>query len=156
FHPCTTIKSSVEVYSHCMIGKPTDVKYASLYEAVKLGNRIVSSKASGDLAVDHLMDLIEAASKAGGITPDQMRAKGHTVDHCALYPRPDQIERGKKIGMIWGCSPAFPSIEIAGELAGYYGAEYTNKWTVPMHSIIAAGGRVAAHSGEGVRGDSLF
>src|ERR1043166_5532257 len=55
--------------------------------------------------------------------------------------------------MIWNCAPGH--IESAQQKANEFGIEAVNKWTVPVGSIIRAGGRVAGH-GEGVSGDSYF
>jgi predicted amidohydrolase YtcJ len=153
--PCSTIRPQTEVYENCLISKPDDLKYKALYQAVKYGNRIINTHVSGDRSADELMDLIEAASKEAGMTSDEIRAKGHAMDHCSMNPRPDQIERGKQLGIIWACAAGLASMEWASQIASLYGEEYANKWIAPVGSIIKAGGRVAGH-GETARGDSYF
>jgi predicted amidohydrolase YtcJ len=146
---CTTLAPN----NPCMARNPTDLKRKALFEAVKYGNRVMNTHVSGDLAADQLMDVIEEASKAAGMTPEEIQAKHHVMDHCTLNPRPDQIERGKKLGIIWAC--AATAVEGASEVARLYGEEYANKWVAPVQSILKAGGHVAGH-GEGMRGDSYF
>ena len=146
---CTTLAPN----NPCMARNPTDLKRKALFEAIKYGNRVVNTHVSGDMAADQLMDIIEEASKAAGMTPEQIQAKGHGMDHCTLNPRPDQIERGKKLGIIWACAASV--INGAADVARLYGVEYANKWVAPVGSIIKAGGRVAGH-GEGMQGDSYF
>ena len=82
---------------------PGTLRRRALFEGIKAGNRLTGTHTSGDLAADQLMDVIEEASAAAGMTADQIRAKSHTIDHCNSYPRPDQIERGKKLNILWNC-----------------------------------------------------
>ena len=148
---CTTLAPN----NPCMARNPTDLKRKALFEAIKYGNRIVNTHVSGDMAADQLMDIIEEASKAAGMTPEQIQSKYHGMDHCSLNPRPDQIERGKRLGILWACAAGPAGLEGAADIARLYGVEYANKWVAPVGSIIRAGGRVAGH-GEGMRGDSYF
>jgi predicted amidohydrolase YtcJ len=138
--PCTKLKPS----NPCYAAKPDDVKRKALYEMVKYGNRITGTHVAGDGAVDNLLDVIEEASKAAGMTPAEIQAKGHSLDHCTLNPRPDQIERGKKLGVIWSCGPA--TIENGAAMAREYGLEEANQLIAPVGAILRAGGKVA---GEG-------
>ena len=153
YAPCSTIKATSLVVDNCMISNPEDVKYKAIYEAVKYGNRIINTHVAGDKAADQLMDLIEAASKDGGLTAEQVKAKGHSMDHCRLNPRPDQIERGKKLGIIWACGAHV--LNDAAGMSVVFDEEAVQRWTLPVGSIIRAGARLAGH-GEGVSGDSYF
>ena len=83
------------------------------------------------------MDAIEDASKKAGLTADEIRQKRHTTDHCTINPRPDQIQRLKKLGMIVSCAPKYIE-EAAPRILRDYGEEYL-KWNVPIKSMIDAG-----------------
>jgi len=72
----------------------------ALYEYVKAGGRLAGDHQVGDGEVDLVLDIIEKASKDGGMTLDQIRAKRHVTEHMSMYPRPDQIPRLKKLGMM--------------------------------------------------------
>jgi predicted amidohydrolase YtcJ len=133
---------------------PGTLRRRALFEAIKAGNSLTGTHNSGDLAADQLMDTIEEASAAAGMTPDQIRAKSHSIDHCNSYPRPDQIERGKKLNILWNCGADFIETDAA-DGANWYGDTFANTRMEPIASILKAGGRVTGQ-GEGVRGDSYF
>ncbi len=133
---------------------PGTLRRRALFEAVKAGNRVTGTHTSGDLAADHIMDVIEEASAAAGMTLEEIRAKSHTIDHCNSYPRPDQIERGKKLNILWNCGANFLETDAA-DGAAWYGEQFANERMLPTASILKAGGRVTGQ-GEGVRGDSYF
>jgi predicted amidohydrolase YtcJ len=88
------------------------------------------------------------------MTADQIRAKSHTIDHCNSYPRPDQIERGKRLNILWNCGANFIETDAA-DGAAWYGDKWANTRMLPIASILKAGGRVTGQ-GEGVRGGSYF
>jgi predicted amidohydrolase YtcJ len=138
----------------CFIAALEGEKRKALFASVKAGNRVTGTHVSGDKAADQLMDVIEEASAAAGMTLEQIRAKTHTLDHCRMYPRPDQIDRAKRLNIMWNCAPN--SLENNAEMvARKFGQEYAHRWVVPVGSILRAGGRVTGH-GEGVRGASYF
>jgi len=72
----------------------------ALYEYIKAGGRLAGDHMTGDDEVDLVLDIVEKASKDGGMSLDQIRAKRHVTEHMALYPRPDQIPRFKNLGMM--------------------------------------------------------
>ena len=73
------------------------------WKLVQAGGRLMAGHIFGDVAIDNLLRMIEQASKAGGISPEEVRAKRHIVgDHMNGWPRPDQIQAIKKIGGIAG------------------------------------------------------
>lgn len=147
---CTTLNRS----NPCLIEKPDGVKRRALFEGIKAGNRLTGTHTGGDLAADQLMDVIEEASAAAGMTLDQVRAKHHTIDHCTFNPRPDQIARANRMNILWSCGANFIDTDAA-DAAATYGEKYAHEWVVPVASILKANGRIAGH-GEGVRGDSYF
>jgi predicted amidohydrolase YtcJ len=140
---CTTLKAAPEVKARemCHIARPDDVRRKVLFNAVKYGNRITGTHAAGDAAADHFMDVVEEASDAAGMTLDDIRARSHVIDHCALNPRPDQIERGKRLNIIWSCGPKY--VDGGAPVARLYGEAYAHTWVAPVGSIIRGGGRVA-------------
>ena len=71
------------------------------------------------------------------VTPEQIRAKGHAMDHCGMYPRPDQIPRMRELGMMISCSPKRMP-DLPPVVAQEYGEAYT-KWITPMASLIRGG-----------------
>ncbi|MBI4463061.1 MAG: amidohydrolase family protein [Acidobacteria bacterium] len=72
----------------------------ALYEYVKAGGRLAGDHMIGDHEIDLVLDIIEKASKDGGMTADQIRSKRHVTEHMHMYPRPDQIPRFKNLGMM--------------------------------------------------------
>ena len=147
---CSTLNGK----RRCPLIRPTAELHRAMFEMIKAGQRLTATHDSGDYTPDLTMDIIEEASAAAGLTADQIRAKAHVIDHCRMYPRPDQIERGKKLGIIWNCGAN--SLDGTAEmLAAEYGTEYAHKLASPVGAILRAGGLVAGH-GEGIQGDSYF
>ena len=72
----------------------------ALYEYIKAGGRLAGDHMIGDDEIDLVLDIIEKASKDGGMTLDEIRAKRHVTEHMAMYPRPDQIPRFKNLGIM--------------------------------------------------------
>ncbi|MBI4459018.1 MAG: amidohydrolase family protein, partial [Acidobacteria bacterium] len=67
---------------------------------VKAGLRIATMHSGGDKDIEYLLDIIEQASAEVGMTAEEIRAKRHAFDHGHGAPRPDQIPRMKKLGMM--------------------------------------------------------
>jgi predicted amidohydrolase YtcJ len=103
---------------------------------VSRGNRFTNTHIAGDAALDMVFETLEQASRKGGITLEQIRAKRHVIDHCTMNPRPDQIEQLRHYNMIASCAPKY--IANINRIAEDYGAEYVY-WVVPMRSLIDAG-----------------
>ena len=72
----------------------------ALYEFVKAGGRMSGNHMMEDVQIDTMLDIIEKASKDGGLTLDEIREKRHISNHMAMYPRGDQIPRLKNLGMM--------------------------------------------------------
>ena len=135
---CTSIEARgpIKEREQCFTG-PQDFKREGIEAIVRSGNRVTGLHIAGDRALDQLMDAIEDASKKAGLTADEIRQKRHTTDHCTINPRPDQIQRLKKLGMIVSCAPKYIE-EAAPRILRDYGEEYL-KWNVPIKSMIDAG-----------------
>jgi predicted amidohydrolase YtcJ len=104
---------------------------------VEKGNRFTSTHIAGDGALDMVFKSLEEASTRGGISLEQIRAKRHAIDHCAMNPRPDQIESLRHFNMIASCAPKYIT-NISDEVTRDYGEQYL-KWSVPMRSLIDGG-----------------
>ncbi|NIN34278.1 MAG: hypothetical protein GTO60_03905, partial [Gammaproteobacteria bacterium] len=92
--------------------------------------------------IDYLMDVIEEQSAAAGLTLEQIRERRHGFDHASGAPRPDQIPRIKRLGMmismlntmLWENNRAYDTSYRVKN----YGEEYAN-WAVPRQSVTTAG-----------------
>jgi predicted amidohydrolase YtcJ len=104
--------------------------------AVAAGLRIAGTHTAGDKAADIMLDAIEKGSARAGLTLDQIRAKGHALDHCALNPRPDQIPRLQKLNITMSCAPKY--VEDSPEVLRDYGEQYLG-WIAPVKSLLDAG-----------------
>jgi predicted amidohydrolase YtcJ len=140
---CTTLPTVRKHLEDCKM-VPGNLQWETAFEAIKRGFRIAGSHAAGDLSADYMLTLIEMASAAGGLTLDDIRAKRHVLDHCSQNPRPDQIERGKRLGVSFACGPKF--IVRAPRVAELYGREAIEKLAVPAKSLVDAGLRPAFHT----------
>ena len=109
---------------------------------IAAGMRIATMHSWGDKDIDYLMDAIEEGSAKLGMTLDQIRAKRHAFDHGGGAPRPDQIPRMKKLGMMASeiNTALWEDESHAGTLvyAQHFGLEYAN-WVVPRQSLTNAG-----------------
>lgn len=151
---CTSIRTRPEVKAlEICRAAPGSFMRKVLHAMVKAGLRLSGIHAEGDAAADHFMDVVEEASREAGITLGEIRGKRHAIDHCRLNPRPDQIERGKRLGVIWSCGPRF--FMNGEEMSNDYGEKYVHQWSVPVGSILKAGGKVVMETddnGLGQRG----
>jgi len=135
---CTTIKAEGRVKSRERC--EAEAEYRIMRAAIQAGHRISGTHVYGDGAVDRFLDMIEKASREGGLTPDEIRARRHNIDHCGMSPRPDQIERAKKLNVIWSCAPRY--IEDAADISRDYGEKYAHELNAPIQNILKAGGKV--------------
>jgi predicted amidohydrolase YtcJ len=135
---CTSVKAraAVKEREECL-AKPGDFKRVGIETIVRSGNRITGLHVAGDLALDHLMDAIEKASKEAGLKPHEIQAKRHAVDHCLMNPRRDQYARIRRLGIIVSCAPVYIEFDAPSILRDY-GEEYL-KWNVPVKSLTDAG-----------------
>ncbi|MBI4464923.1 MAG: amidohydrolase family protein [Acidobacteria bacterium] len=108
-----------------------------LYEWIKAGNRYAGAHHGADKDVDYVMDIIEQASKDGGLTAEEIRAKRHTVDHSGMFPRPDQVDRMKSLNMA-ADGNAFEIYQAAPAVFETYG-ERAVGWVVPKKRLNDAG-----------------
>ncbi len=104
--------------------------------AVASGLRWAGTHTAGDKALDLTLDAIEKGSAKAGYSLDQIRAKGHAIDHCTLNPRPDQIPRLQKLNITMSCAPKY--IEDSPRVLRDYGEKYLT-WVAPVKSLLDAG-----------------
>ncbi len=100
--------------------------------------RFSNTHIAGDRALDITMDMIEEGSAAAGLTAEQIQDKRHGSDHCNLNPRPDQVPRLKKLGMVMSCAMMYIDGSNSDDIAEEYGEKYL-EWVDPMRSIIEGG-----------------
>ncbi|OFW27035.1 MAG: hypothetical protein A3J28_11740, partial [Acidobacteria bacterium RIFCSPLOWO2_12_FULL_60_22] len=84
---------------------PDSVYSKLLYDYVKAGGRFVNHHMIGDGDIDNVLTIIQKASKEAGMTEEEIRAKRHTFDHSVLFPRPDQVEFFRRMGIITSGTP---------------------------------------------------
>ena len=96
----------------------------------------------GDKDIDNLLDAIEKGSKEAGLSLEDIRARRHAFDHASGAPRPDQIPRIKRLGMmvsmintvLWENRTDYDtSFRVRN-----YGPEYAH-YAVPRKSVTDAG-----------------
>ena len=111
-------------------------------DIVRSGGRIATMHSGGDKDIDYLFDAIEKGSKEAGLTAEQIRQKRHAFDHASGAPRPDQIPRIKRHGMM----VSMINTVLWENRTGYdvsfrvrdYGIEYAH-YAVPRKSVTDAG-----------------
>ena len=152
---CTTLSPDAKIKARedCRL-TVDNVRGRAAYAAVKAGIRITGTHSAGDKATDVLMDIIEKASAEAGLSMEQIRAKNHAIDHCTMNPRPDQIERAKKLNIMWSCAPKY--LLRANRVMREYGEEPAHRWVLPIQSILDAGGRVTWQQDDADQGIKPF
>lgn len=108
---------------------------AFIEDAVASGLRWAGTHTAGDKALDLTLDAIEKGSAKAGYTADQIKAKEHAIDHCALSPRPDQIPRLQRLNITMSCGPKY--IEESPRVLRDYGEKYLS-WVAPVKSLLDA------------------
>lgn len=148
---CSSIPAKPELKKreYCKATPQTSMG-AGMYAAILSRERVAIGHAYGDKGLDYFMDFIEQAIKEQpSLTLDYMRSRRFSSDHCGIYPRPDQIPRMAKLGMILSCGGnvldrTYPWLEV-------YGMQY-QKWISPIKSLIDGGVRVVFENEAGVMG----
>lgn len=150
---CTTLPSPKKHLEKCNM-MPGGILWDSLFPAVRSGFRISGFHVHGDLAVDHILLLIEQASAAGGMTAEDIKEKRHVLDHCVGNPRADQIARGKELGITWTCGPKY--IIRSPITTEDYDSEILAQWLLPLRSLIDAGLKPGFHTDGDQGGPMVF
>lgn len=140
---CTTISAppKVKAREECAF-TPGSTGRQAIENIIRAGGRIATMHSGGDKDIDHLLDAIETVSKEAGLSLEDIRARRHAFDHASGAPRPDQIPRIKRLGMmvsmintvLWENRTDYD----VSFRARNYGIEYAN-YAVPRKSVTAAG-----------------
>lgn len=113
---------------------------AEMVAKVRVGLRIAGNHVVGDMEADNFMDILEEGSKQAGLSPDEIRAKRHVMDHCSFHPNQAQVERAKRLGIIFSCAPIYIERDVnAVKSSGY---EYVHRLSAPIKRILDAGAKV--------------
>ena len=107
------------------------------WNVVKEGGRYMGGHQWGDVSIDHILTMLLQASKAGGLTPEEMRARRHVADHMNGWPRPDQIPAMKELGFITGGTNMYIHGGSAVWMKEY--GEQSVDWVVPRGALVKAG-----------------
>jgi predicted amidohydrolase YtcJ len=138
---CTSMEAPEEIKKNewCKAAPGTRV-HKAIQVALANRQRIAVGHMYADRGLDFFMDQLEyAIENEPGITLDYIRSRRFTADHCGFHPRPDQIPRIVKLGMVISCEGAYltrsyPSLQR-------YGMQYAN-WVAPARGILDGGGKV--------------
>ena len=133
-----------EAARNCAYGPGSD--YAKLlYDYIKRGNRYVNHHTVGDRDIDNIINIIYQASKDAGMTDEEIRAKRHALDHSQMFPRADQVQPFKRLG-IYASGNVFEIYQGSPAIFDIYG-ETAARWIVPKNRL--SDGRTLQHSGDG-------
>lgn len=146
---CTTADSAPEFkkMGYCIV-EPGSNYWKAVYAAFRSRYRYVVNHLYADKGLDYIMDLMDQVMKENpDITLDFMRSQRITSDHCAMYPRQDQIPRLKRLNMVLSCNPNY--INGVMPWLKVYGAETANRIS-PVASLIK-GGVVVSSEYEGLQ-----
>lgn len=141
--PCTTIDAPPEIKKkeRCSFAPGSPAREV-VNRIIRVGGRIATMHTDGDKDIGWLLDSIEEESQKAGFTLDDIRAKRQSFDHMDGAPRPDQIPRIKKLGMVLSGQNWY--LLEKGEITGTYGyarayGEKYTCWVVPRKSLVNAG-----------------
>jgi len=140
---CTTLAASerVKQQESCAV-EPGHEGRRVKEDIVRSGGRIAAMHSGGDLDIDHLLDVIEEQSAAAGLTLQEVQQRRHAFDHASGAPRPDQIPRIKRLGMMISMINTVLWENRTGYNVSYrvrnYGEEYAH-YAVPRQSVTNAG-----------------
>lgn len=134
---CTSIDARPEIKRReVCLGEVGHAKREIMLTMVRSGHRITGTHVAGDRAMDLFMDIIEQGSREAGLSEEEVRAKKHVMDHCALSPRPQQYDRLKRLGIMMSCGTKY--LPNSKDVMADYGEEYVS-WVAPVRSLIDAG-----------------
>ena len=127
-------------------------EYETIRTAIANYQRVNVGHAYADKGVDYFMDAVEAAMRENpALTPDYIRSRRLTSDHCGFYPRKDQIPRMAKMGMIISCGGNVLSRSYPWVAPDKYAPDYINR-IAPIRSAIEGGLMVTMENEAGVEG----
>lgn len=141
---CHTMEASPKVLAlQKCYAEPGGPYNEAIYAAIRQRLRYIVNHVMGDRSMDQFMDIIERAMKDDpGITPEYVRSRRFSSDHCGWYPRVgDQLERMARLGLTLSCGPK--EIDDQGWfIPKVFGEKYANR-IGPMQSVFKSGVKVA-------------
>lgn len=147
---CTIIDGSPEAKADEGCHEPGTVAYETTKILAANGMRLTGQHVNGDRAVDLIVQAVVEGSRGAGMTDKEIRAIGHAVDHCVLYPRPDQIEKLKRYGIQLNCSvdKAWQALYERDNLVEVYGPQarqYYDRWAAAAKTALDNGLKIGMH-----------
>ena len=151
---CTTMEAPKEYkeQERCVLEPGNE--YAKAVRAALLSHlRFVVNHDYGDKTMDYVMDIMEQVMKEDpAMTLDYIKSLRLTSDHCGFYPRPAQIPRMVKLGMIISCGARM--VDRSAPWLKIYGLRNAER-IVPVKSMLRGGlmttaeGEFQVETGEG-------
>ena len=135
---CSTMEAPAKYkeQEQCIL-QPGNAYWKAIEAALRSRYRYTVNHAYGDKGVDYVMDIMEQVMKENpDITLEFMRSLRVTSDHCGFYPRPAQLPRMKRLGMILSCNPMY--VNRSAPWLKVYGADKSNRIS-PVATMIQAG-----------------
>ena len=136
-----TKKPEIQAWKTASADVPTrprrSVNAKLLHDYIKAGGRFVNMHTTGDQDIDNIMKVIIDASKAAGMSDDEIRAKRHGFDHGVMWPRPDQIPVLKRYGFM-ASGDSFEIAQASPAVFDVYG-EKGASWVVPKKRLVEGG-----------------
>jgi len=150
---CTSIEAVPDIKKRewCRMA-PGTIFSQYVYNGLKNRVRVAIGHNYGDKTADYFMDMLDRLINEEGLSLEYIRSRRFSMDHCGLYPRPDQLPRLKKFGIMLSCGSniltrSYPWIEK-------YGMQYAD-WLSPVKTALDAGVKVVFES-EGAIENGLF
>ena len=128
--------------------KPGDLMWDTLENALKAGWRLAGVHMVGSESTRAFIRMIEEARAENGMSMEEIRAMGMTVEHCVLVgQQPDILQKLKDYGIIMSCGPN--RINEAPDWIADYGPQIES-FILPYRTWIEAGVKVVGqHYGGG-------
>ena len=128
-----------------------DLHWDTLQNAIKAGWRLTGVHMCGSESLRRLVQMIEGAREATGMTVEQIRDQHFSLEHCDMIGKqPDIIDLLKKYGFIISCGPDY--ITDFRDWVKDYGATTPNleDFFLPFNTWIQSGVKlVGQHYGGG-------
>ena len=128
--------------------KPGDLMWDTLENALKAGWRLAGVHMVGSESTRAYIRMIEEARAENGMSMEEIRAMGMTVEHCVLVgQQPDILQKLKDYGIIMSCGPN--RINEAPDWIADYGPQIES-FILPFRTWIESGVKVVGqHYGGG-------
>ncbi|MGK0296724.1 MAG: putative amidohydrolase YtcJ [Gammaproteobacteria bacterium] len=147
---CSILQGNADVEFREGCHEKGTVAFETTKVAAANGMRLTGQHVAGDRGVDLVVQAIVEGSHMAGMSDEEIRAIGHAVDHCSLYPRPDQIEKLKRYGIRLNCSvdKAWQELYERNNVVDRYGPEAEQKfhqWAAAAKTALDNGMKIGMH-----------